>query len=1411
MNWKKKICVLIGVVLVSFAHAQSDTLFWFAAPAVTPQHENTPEVIHISTYSSPATVTISEPSNPSFQTQTVTIAAYSATTIALTSQLSYVENKPASTTLNYGLKISSSAKISAYYEVGQIYNPEIFPLKGTLGMGLKFLVPSQTTLENPTRFSLAKNGFAIVATEDSTTVNINLPVADSAGKTSYTITLNKGQTFAIRAAAQTLAAHLGGTTITADKPVSVTIYDDSLAANTVCSTCQCMDLIGDQILPEKNNGTEFIIVRGALSIGAAQDYYYVWPTVDGTTVIVNGISVGTFNRGQSYTGTLSANSAYIVTSNPVYLYQMTGVSCEEGATNLPSIKCTGSQLVSFTRSTSEIFQLNLLCKAADIGNFTVNGTSIPSSLFEAVPSTNNAWYAARITSSNYFNLNSLVPAGSASVVSNSSGLFHLGFVNGATNTGARFGYFSNYAKVQTAPQVISGTCFGTNIQLATLQVTGATYKWTGPNGFVDSVYNPVIKNAGFSNTGTYYLTAEVTGCDKTTDSVVVNVHPLPTVSFLKSLDSVCIGSSKNINFNLTGTAPWTFIYSTNSTKTDTLNKVVQSPSYFTVKPTAKSVYTAVNIIDSNACIMSTTPSMANIDTLMVDALPVANFTYSSPDCEKNAFTFYDSSYGNLDTVAHWYWIMGNGDTINTNSKKSFRETYNAWGSYTVKLAVQSSIGCLSDTVSKKLTVHPLPKPGFILPEVCLNDAYAQFADTTSIPDGNYNGWKFHWKFGDPNASLPNNPDTSIVQNPKHKYSAIGQYTVTLKVTSSNSCIDSLTQSFKVNGDKPKAIFTLNNLSIKCSNDSVKITNHSSVNFGDVTWLKIYWDYTNNPTKFDSIPNPSQTGSNVYAHLYPNFAPPTKSFQIHFAAYSGVTCVDTKDTIITVTASPVVAFTKMPGICYDAVTRQITQTKETNNVSGIFSYYGNGINITGLFDPKVAGVGNDTIKALYISAAGCRDSAYQSITVWPSPIARWGYSYPQCEKSGITFTDSSVANFSNIVNWKWVFGDGSSLNQSNNNPFKKIYTAYGADTAYLIVTTDSGCVSTPNSQIISVYPLPHVNFGMPEIVCLPNGNALFTDSTTIADNSQNLFSYKWSFGDANNLTGSLLKNPTHQYSALGNYSVKLVITSSNQCVDSSTKIFSNIYPQPKANFTVNAAEVCMGDSIRFSDSTTGYTGSVTAWNWNLAQGYTSFLQNPAKRFPDSGTYTITFFSYDAKGCVSDTISKQVIINPLPHLNLTHNVFVLEGGSLKLVPVFYVLQPAQFNWTPANYLDSTSIPYPITTPLDDITYKLELTGKGNCMVSDTIFVKVLRTPFIPNAFSPNGDGINDRWEIKYLNSYPGSEVSVFDRDGQPVFYSVGYSLPWDGTYKGKPLPIGTYYYIVNPKNGRKLMSGSVTILR
>jgi gliding motility-associated-like protein len=105
---------------------------------------------------------------------------------------------------------------------------------------------------------------------------------------------------------------------------------------------------------------------------------------------------------------------------------------------------------------------------------------------------------------------------------------------------------------------------------------------------------------------------------------------------------------------------------------------------------------------------------------------------------------------------------------------------------------------------------------------------------------------------------------------------------------------------------------------------------------------------------------------------------------------------------------------------------------------------------------------------------------------------------------------------------------------------------------------------------------------------------------------------------------------------------------------------------------------------------------------------------------------------------------------------------------------------------------------------------VTSIGGCSTSDTLFVKVLKNPVIPNAFSPNGDGINDVWKIDYLDSYQGATVDIFNRYGQKVFSSLGYSNPWNGKYNGKTLPVGTYYYIINPKNGRKIFSGSVTII-
>jgi gliding motility-associated-like protein len=116
-----------------------------------------------------------------------------------------------------------------------------------------------------------------------------------------------------------------------------------------------------------------------------------------------------------------------------------------------------------------------------------------------------------------------------------------------------------------------------------------------------------------------------------------------------------------------------------------------------------------------------------------------------------------------------------------------------------------------------------------------------------------------------------------------------------------------------------------------------------------------------------------------------------------------------------------------------------------------------------------------------------------------------------------------------------------------------------------------------------------------------------------------------------------------------------------------------------------------------------------------------------------------------------------------------------------------------------------------PKEDIVYTLSVVGLGNCKSSDEVKIFSLKKPTPPNTFTPNGDGINDTWEIEFLSKYTGCIVEVYTPQGQIVFKSVGYSTPWNGTYKGNPLPAGTYYYAIDPKNDRNKIAGYVTIFK
>ena len=341
---KRLMLVFIGSFIFISSQAQSDREFWFAAPEVTSQHSDNPIIFRFTTYSKDAIITIDQPANPSFSPITFNVPANQTYSLPFTSFKEIVENKPGNTELNYGIHITATASISAYYELASTNNPEIFPLKGNVSKGLDFIIPGQTRFNNQNYAVFpARNGFAIVATEDNTTINIDLTRPDEKGNNKITVKLNKGQTYAVNAASSMVTSHIGGSRVTSDKPICVTVYDDSIVIGG-------WDLIGDQIVPSNNTGKKFIAVKGELSAPGffASDFCYIWPTEDNTEIIINGTPLTRkYNRGESFEFQLSNFSAYITTDKNVYVFQLTGTGTEAAATSLPSIECTGSQSVSF--------------------------------------------------------------------------------------------------------------------------------------------------------------------------------------------------------------------------------------------------------------------------------------------------------------------------------------------------------------------------------------------------------------------------------------------------------------------------------------------------------------------------------------------------------------------------------------------------------------------------------------------------------------------------------------------------------------------------------------------------------------------------------------------------------------------------------------------------------------------------------------------------------------------------------------------------------------------------------------------------------------------------------------------------------------------------------------------------------
>jgi len=325
--------------------------------------------------------------------------------------------------------------------------------------------------------------------------------------------------------------------------------------------------------------------------------------------------------------------------------------------------------------------------------------------------------------------------------------------------------------------------------------------------------------------------------------------------------------------------------------------------------------------------------------------------------------------------------------------------------------------------------------------------------------------------------------------------------------------------------------------------------------------------------------------------------------------------------------------------------------------------------------------------------------------------------------------------------------------------------------YSVITTSNGC-SIRDTIDVTVIPSPVVNLGRDTAICENRTIQLNAAYTGAAQ--------QWNTGAT---TSSIL------VSTAGTYSV---INTLNGCIARDT-INIAVQTAPLINLGPDTS-ICEYDTFLLS---VNYPGA--AYTWSTGATDSSIAVS------DSGMYTVTAL---LNGCsASDTII--VGLNIMPVANAGNDLLIPTNTTAQLNALLHA-NNASYLWSPTNYLSNAAIPNPVASPVVATEYTLQVISVDGCMAEDKAWVRISFPLVIPNAFSPNGDNINDLWRIGNIEFYPNSKVFVYNRYGQQVFFAEGNGTPWDGKSKNKPVQPSTYYYIIDIGEGRKT-TGWVLLLR
>ncbi|MBO0938789.1 gliding motility-associated C-terminal domain-containing protein [Fibrella sp. HMF5335] len=196
----------------------------------------------------------------------------------------------------------------------------------------------------------------------------------------------------------------------------------------------------------------------------------------------------------------------------------------------------------------------------------------------------------------------------------------------------------------------------------------------------------------------------------------------------------------------------------------------------------------------------------------------------------------------------------------------------------------------------------------------------------------------------------------------------------------------------------------------------------------------------------------------------------------------------------------------------------------------------------------------------------------------------------------------------------------------------------------------------------------------------------------------------------------------------------------------------------------------------------------------------------------GSHTLTYSLRPAPECAAVVVQQTAIVYPIPTIGLPDELLTFRGNSLTLEPVL-TGDPIRFQWSPGTSLvDSQTTVAQIDNIQSSIVYTLRVENIGRCTATDSIHIDVVSRLFAPDAFTPNGDGQNDQWEVTNIAAFPAVDVTVFNRWGTAVFHATGPDqTPFDGRHNGTELPGGVYTYLIRPDPKIPPMQGRLLLIR